>query len=170
MSVASANVQPAPAPAPAAATCDNDAADPSVATLIDMGFTAAQARLALVEHPGNAEGALMWLLNRANQAKEARQAQVLAAAKSGTVTPAGFKATWGPVPRSPSVMHASPEPSRASRARHYSPQAMAVGLSPEKEKEATEPEDDSASQKMREMTLAGASNFPAASYVPKWRS
>ena len=91
--------------------------------LVDMGFPTAQASAALAEHPGNPEAALMWLLNRAHRAKEARQAKIVAAAAAAgqqqrdkaPVAGRSFKAVCGPVPRSPSVMHASPEPSRANR-------------------------------------------------------
>ena len=95
-------------------------ADPDVARLMEMGFTATQAQAALVQHPANVEGALTWLLNRAARAKEARQAQLkptTAPAVPGGVAVMGFKAKSGPVPRSPSVKD-SPEPSRGSRAKH----------------------------------------------------
>eukprot|EP01043_Picozoa_sp_COSAG02_P002424 COSAG02_NODE_55_length_43887_cov_30.660364_45_plen_1209_part_00 len=169
-------------------------ADPSIVRLVDMGFTTAQAAAALTEHPGNPEGALMWLLNRARCAKEARQAKIAAAAaREAGVTAShsrtrhllqqepthiaghSFKAACGPVPRSPSVMHASPEPSRANRPCTMAQQDESRASLPLTKLERAADEnsdpqcsagDDDTSAQMRKLRLTGPTT---SNYMPTWR-
>lgn len=165
--------------------------DPGIVRLVEMGFTNAQASAALRQHPGNPEGALMWLLNRARVAKEARQAKIAAAAAaagvnetlSGTgqltqqkaIAGHSFKAACGPVPRSPSVMNASPEPSRANRPcvmvhQDDSLDPLLQQKLARAADENTDPQlsagDDDTSAQMRQLRLTGPTT---TNYIPTWK-
>ena len=50
-------------------------ADPDIAWLTEEGFTVAEAKVGLAEHPGDARSALRWLQERSDRGHDARQAQ-----------------------------------------------------------------------------------------------